>query len=89
MQTAIKFLIGIGVLILGIPVGNLLARVTKEELKSGQKWFKLIAIACILGAIISLLLREDVLLFTFLFILIVVSRSLRVKKIKIIRKIRK
>lgn len=89
MQEVIKFVIGILVLILGIPIGNLLASVTKEELRSGQKWFKLIAISCILGSIICLILREDVLLFTFLFILIVVSRSLKVKKIKIIKKSRK
>ena len=80
MQDIVKFLIGIIVLALGVPIGNLLAKFTKEELKSGQKWFKLIGIICILGAIISLIFREDVLLFTFLFILIVTSRSLKIKK---------
>jgi len=79
MLQLIQILIGICVLILGIPLGNLLARVTKEELKSGQKWFKLIIIFSFIGAIIFLILREDTLLFTMLFIAVVTSRSLKKK----------
>ena len=79
MKEVIKFLIGIGVLLLGIPIGSYLAKVTKEELKKGQKWFKLIVIVSLIGAIVSLILSNDILLFSFLFIAIVTSRSLRKK----------
>lgn len=77
MQDIIKILIGILVIILGIPLGNLLAKLTKEELKSGQKWFRIIIILSLIGAIISLILGNDALLFSFLFIAMVTSRSLR------------
>jgi hypothetical protein len=77
MQEIIKIIIGIVFLILGIPIGNFLAKKTKEELKAGRKWFKLIVITSLAGAIISLILGNDALLFSFLFIAIVTSRSLR------------
>jgi len=79
MEEIIKFLIGIGILLLGIPIGSYLAKITKEELKKGQKWFKLIIIISLIGAIVSLILSNDILLFSFLFIAIVTSRSLRKK----------
>ncbi|MFH1787357.1 MAG: hypothetical protein ABH811_01020 [archaeon] len=81
MQQLIKLLIGIFILALGIPIGNYLAKITKEELKSGQKWFKLIIIFSLIGAPISLFFRNDLYLFSFLFITIVSSRSLKIKKI--------
>ncbi|MFW6233112.1 MAG: hypothetical protein ACOC3Z_00445 [Nanoarchaeota archaeon] len=77
MTELIKLLIGIIILIIGFPIGNYLAKITKEELKSGQKWFRLIILVCFIGAISSLIFRNDVLLFSFLFIIIVTSRSLR------------
>jgi hypothetical protein len=75
MQQITQFLIGILVLILGFPIGNFLAKQTKEELKSGQKWFKIILSISLVGAIISLFVK-DILLFSFLFIFIITSRSL-------------
>ena len=81
MQEVLKVIIGVVFIILGFPIGNLLARITKEELKSGQKWFKIIIIFSILGGIVSLILGNDALLFGFLFMAIVTSRSLRNKKI--------
>lgn len=81
MEEALKIVIGLVILALGIPIGNLLAKLTKEELMHSQIWFKLIIIIGIFGAIIALIFREDVLLFTLLFIAIVTSRSL-VKKNK-------
>jgi len=84
MEEAIKIVIGILVLALGIPIGNYLAKITKEELKAGRIWFKLIIIASLIGALVSLLLGNDTLLFTMLFIAIVTSRSLK-NKIKIKR----
>ncbi len=79
MEQIIKILIGIGILLLGIPIGSYLAKITKEELKKGQKWFKLIVIISLIGAVVSLFLTNDVLLFSFLFIAIVTSRSLKGK----------
>lgn len=76
MQEVVKLIIGIFVLALGIPLGNYLAKLTKEELKSGQLWFKLIIILSLIGAIVNVFFNNDVLLFSFLFIAIVTSRSL-------------
>ncbi len=72
-----NLIVGILVLFLGIPLGNYLAKLTSEELKGGKKWFKLIMLTSALGTIVSLIMGNDPLLFTFLFILIVTSRSLR------------
>lgn len=80
MQEVFKILIGIGVLLLGIPIGNLLAKNTKEELKAGQKWFRLILIISLIGGTIGLFIGNDVILFSFFFIAIVTSRSLNHKK---------
>ncbi|OGJ12945.1 hypothetical protein A3K82_01660 [Candidatus Pacearchaeota archaeon RBG_19FT_COMBO_34_9] len=77
MQVMIKLLLGIAVLLLGIPVGNLLAKATNDELKAGKKWFRIIVIMGLIGAVISLIFRNDALLFTFLFIVIVTNKSLR------------
>ncbi len=74
---AIVFLMGMIVLLLGFPIGSWLVKITKDELKSGQKWFKLLIIISFIGAVISLILGNDVLLFGFLFIAIVTSRSLK------------
>lgn len=76
MNELINIIIGIVVLILGIPIGSLLAKYTKDELKSGQRWFKLLIIISLIGAVISAVLQNDVLFFGFLFIAIVTSRSL-------------
>jgi hypothetical protein len=76
MQEIFKLIIGILVLVLAIPLGSFLAKSTKEELKEGKRWFKLIIIASLIGAIASLILKNDILFFSFLFILIVTSRSL-------------
>jgi len=74
-----KLIIGILVLILGIPIGSYLAKITKEELKKGQKWFKLIIIISLISGIIGLILGNDVVLFSSFFIAIVASRSLKRK----------
>jgi uncharacterized membrane protein YeaQ/YmgE (transglycosylase-associated protein family) len=77
MQEIYNILIGISVLFLGFFIGNFLARTTKDELKNGQKWFKLIILVCAIGAIITLFLGNDALLFSFLFFMVVTSRSLK------------
>ena len=77
MQGIYKILIGIGVLVLGFPIGNFLAEKTKEELKQRQKWFKLIILLGLIGGSIGLIIGNDILMFSFFFIAIVTSRSLR------------
>lgn len=79
MQEIFKLLVGIMILVLAFPLGSLLAKATKEELSSGQMWFKLIMIISLISSGVSLIIRNDVLFFSFLFIAIVTSRSL-VKK---------
>lgn len=80
MLEIIKILIGLVFLALGIPIGNFLAKQTKEELKDGKIWFRLIIIFSIVGAILGLIFKNDVLLFSLLFIAVVTSRSLVIKK---------
>ena len=77
MQQIIKILIGIFILALGFPLGSYLAKQTKEELKSGQKWFKLIIIVSLIGGAIGLFIGNDVMLFSLFFIAIVTSRGLK------------
>lgn len=80
MQDIIKILIGIVVLFLSVFIGNLLAKFTKEELKTGQSWFRIIVILSLIGGVIGLIIGNDILMFTMFFIAIVTSRSLKVKK---------
>jgi len=79
MNEMLKFIIAIIVLALGIPIGDYLAKITKEELRQGRLWFKLIIIVSLIGAVLALILGNDALLFTFLFIALVTSRSLKKK----------
>lgn len=76
MNEYLKLVIGIFALLLAIPIGNLLAKLTKEELKSGQFIFQAIIILSAVSAMTSLFFRNDTLFFTFLFIALVASRSL-------------
>ena len=80
MEDFIRLIIGVFILVLGVPLGNFLAKMTKEELKKGKNWYGLIILVCMIGSIISLILWNDYLLFTFLFIAIVTSRSLVISK---------
>ena len=80
MTEILNILIGTFILILGIPIGNLLAKYTKEELKDGKKWFNLLIFIGLIGGITGLIIRNDALMFSFLFIAVVSSRSLRRKK---------
>ena len=77
MEELYKLFMGIVLLILGIPIGNLLAKLTKEELKKGKEHFKFLIILSLIGAIVFFILENDAFLFNFLFIIIVMSRSLK------------
>lgn len=79
MNEFIKIGFGVLFLIFGWFIGKYLAKITKEELKIGKKWFILITYIGFIGAIISLLFRNDVLMFSFLFISVVTYRSLEFK----------
>jgi len=76
MNEITKLIIGTIVIFLGIPIGNFLASMTKEELKSGQVWFRIITILSLIIGIIGLIIKNDLVLFSFFFIAIVTSRSL-------------
>ena len=78
MSELFQLLIGLAILILGYPLGILLARHTSEELKSGQKWFRLIIFVSLVGGLIGLILRNDVLMFSLFFIAVVTSQSLKI-----------
>lgn len=80
MQDLTKILIGIAILFFSVFIGNLLAKFTKDELKTGQGWFRIIVIVGLIGGVIGLIIGNDILMFTMFFIAIVTSRSLKVKK---------
>ncbi len=71
-----QFLVGVVVLALGIPIGDLLKHFTKDETKQGQVWFKWITILGLIGAFLGLVIENDIILFSFAFISIVTSRNL-------------
>lgn len=77
MEDILKIAIGIAFLLLGIPLGSFLAKKTKEELKQGSKWFRLIIIISLACSVPALIIGNDFLFFSFLFIALVTSRSLR------------
>ena len=76
-MAGVEFLLGIILLLLGIPIGNVLAKMTKEELKPGKRYLKSIVILSLIGVLAGLVFSDDILLFSFAFIAIVTSRSLR------------
>lgn len=76
MQELTNLIMGIIVLALGIPLGHYLAKFTKEELKAGQRWFKLIVVVSLASGVVGLVIGNDVLMFGSFFVAIVTSRSL-------------
>lgn len=80
MEEIYKLLIATAILFLGVPIGNILRNKTKEELKQGKKWFKIIVFVSLILGLIGLIIENDWLMFSFFFIAIVTSRSLVVKK---------
>ena len=77
MEEYLKLSVGILVLLIGYLIGIFIARQTKEELAEGQKWFKLIILISLIGAVGSLIFGNDALLFGFLFIAITTAGSLK------------
>lgn len=80
MDRLISLIIGISALVLGYPLGLFIACAAKEEIESGQRWFKIIIIASLVGAFACLILNVDALFFSFLFFTVVTSASLKHKR---------
>jgi len=80
MQEVFKLIIALGVLVLGYPIGGLLAKYTQEEIKQGSKKIAILTFASLIGGFIGLLVRNDVLMFSLFFIAVVSSRSLKLSK---------
>ena len=82
MQEILKLIIGTFVLVLGFPVGNYLKKLTKDEKKDGQKWFRILTLVSLVIGFFGLITLNDWLMFSFFFVAVVTSRSLIQKKIK-------
>ncbi len=80
MLEVFKILIGISALILGIFIGKIIAKYTKDELDDGQIWFKALILIGLIGGIVGLIIGNDVILFTMFFIAIVTAQSLKKSK---------
>jgi len=69
--------------LLGYPVGRFIAANTKEELKAGKIWFKLIILICLIGIFASLIfIKGDnliSLIASFIFIILMIYASLKYK----------
>ena len=79
MQEIFKLLIGVAVLVLAFPIGDILTKKTKEELKQGRIWFKIIVYVSLVGGVVGMFIGNDVLMFSFFFMALITSRSLRRK----------
>lgn len=77
MDEIIKLIIGAAVLVGGYFLGNWLAKVTKEEIQKGKRWFFILVLVGLAGGTYGFISGSDFLLFTMFFITIVSSRSLR------------
>jgi len=71
-----EYLIAVLVLVLAVPCGYLLRHFTKEEIKPGKKYFKVIWIGSLLLAVVAFLINlelaaKNTLVFGLLFISIV------------------
>ncbi len=79
MVSVIKQLVAVLILVLAFPLGSLLASKTTEELKGGQKWFKIVFFVSLFSGLFSIFLENEFLVFSFLFIAIISSRSIITK----------
>jgi hypothetical membrane protein len=75
-----KIIFGAGVLVLGIFIGKVLARMTEEELSYGRPWYVLVTFSSLFIGLIGLFTKNDFIMFGFFFIAIVASQSIRESK---------
>lgn len=77
MNQAIKLFIGIFGLLLAYPIGILLRKTTKDELKQGKKYFFIITLFGLFFGLVGLIIRKDWLLFTSFFFAIIAFQSIK------------
>ena len=65
------------ILLTAIPAGLLVAWLTKEELRAGKKWFKMIIALSLAGSVIFLFLKNEVVTLTLMYMAIVSYMSIR------------
>jgi ABC-type sugar transport system permease subunit len=65
------------ILLTAIPVGLLIAWLTNEELRDGQKWFKLIALLSCVGSVAFLILKNEIVALSLIYMAIVSYMSVR------------
>ena len=73
----VKYLIAILVVFLAFPIGSYLRKITGDEVVKGKRYIALIFYLSVLMSVVSLILRKDYLVFTFLFFLVVSYQSLK------------
>jgi len=71
----LTLILSILVLLTSIPAGLLIAWLTKEELKAGKKWFKILVLAGVLGMIIGIFYKNWAVALTFAYMAIVAGLS--------------
>lgn len=64
-------------LLTAIPVGLLIAWLTKEELRDGQKWFKLVVLLSCVGSVAFLILKNEIVALSLVYMAIVSYMSVR------------
>lgn len=70
----------IPILIVAVPLGWLIVNVAEEELAVGRKWFLLIVVACCVCGVWALLYDHNEILYSAIFVIILVSCSLYSRK---------
>lgn len=75
----ISIILIIVIVLLGYPIGLLIAKLTKEELKAGRKWFRILVFVSAIAIVASILFTTgETLLFlvmSFVFILLLALAS--------------
>jgi len=61
----------------GFRIGDILSKKTKEELSQGKRWFQILIILGLIGGAFGAFVLNNTIMFSFLFIVIVASRSLK------------
>ena len=56
MEEVFRLLISVAVLFLGIPIGNVLRDKTKDEMKQGAKWFRIIVFLSLIIGLVGLVI---------------------------------
>ena len=71
------YILAVIILSLAFPLGAWLKKMTGEESKQGRKYIIALFYLSVLLSVVSLFLRQDHMVFSFLFILIISYQSLK------------